>query len=414
MTAEAIAPRARPLAFGSVVVPLLALAVTIQYVDRGNIATAAPLIKSELHLSATQIGILVSAFYWTYTPSNLLSGWLAHRLNAYRTLALGLIIWSAATFFTGLVGGFTALLALRLMLGVGESAFFPCNSRLQAQWLAPARQGAANGLIGVGMALGPAAGTWVGGNLMAAAGWRASFLALGAVSILWLAPWRLFARDLDRPERAESGPPGPSYWAVVRRRDFWGAAIGQFFQNYSFYFLISWMPLYLVEARGFTIQAMAGTVTMIYLVYAASCWALGALADRWMAAGASSNLARKSAMVGSGLIVAPALVVAGFADTQGSIACLVIAAVGCGLGTGNLFAAAQTLSGPTAGGKWMGAQNGFANIAGIVGPAITGAIIDFTGGFTWAFVSAGAIGVLTVFFWAFMVRKIEPLQWESV
>jgi MFS family permease len=158
---------------------------------------------------------------------------------------------------------------------------------------------------------------------------------------------------------------------------------------------------------------MAGTVTMIYLVYAASCWGFGLLADRWMAAGASSSLARKSAMVGSALIVAPALVVAGFADTQGAVACLVIAAVGSGLGTGNLFASAQTLSGPAAGGRWMGAQNAIANIAGIVGPMVTGAIIDITHGYTWAFISAGFIGVLAAPFWGLMVRRIEPQQWES-
>jgi MFS family permease len=416
MAAEGVIAREgpKPLALGAAVVPLLALAVTIQYVDRGNIATAAPLIKNELGLTATQIGILVSAFYWTYTPGNVLSGWLSHRLNPYRTLALGLTLWSAATFLSGFAGSFAVLLGLRLLLGVGESAFFPCNSRIQAQWVAPARQGAGNGLIGVGMALGPAFGTWAGGNLMAVSGWRASFLFLGAVSILWLIPWRLMAAPaLDKPERIETGPAGPSYTTIVRRRDFWGAAIGQFFQNYSFYFLISWMPLYLVEARGFTVSAMAGTVTMIYLVYAVSCWGSGVLADRWMAAGASSNVARKSALVGSGLIVAPALVAAGFADTQGAVVCLVIAAIGNGLGTGNLFAAAQTLAGPTAGGRWMGAQNAIANIAGIVGPMITGAIIDATHGFAWAFISAGAIGVLTAPSWAWLVRRIEPQEWES-
>jgi MFS family permease len=416
MAAEGViaSERPKPLALGAAVVPLLALAVTIQYVDRGNIATAAPLIKRELGLSATQIGILVSAFYWTYTPGNVLSGWLSHRINAYRTLALGLALWSTATFLSGFAGSFAVLLGLRLLLGVGESTFFPCNSRIQAQWLAPARQGAANGLIGVGMALGPAFGTWAGGNLMAVSGWRASFLFLGAISILWLIPWRLMAAPaLDKPERTQTGGDCPSYWTIIRRRDFWGAALGQFFGNYSFYFVISWMPLYLVEARGFTVAAMATTVTTIYLVYGAACWASGALTDWWMAAGASSNLARKSALVGSGLIVAPALVAAGFAGPQWSIPCLVVAAIGNGLCTGNFSAAAQTLAGPAAGGRWMGAQNAFANIAGIVGPMITGAIIDATHGFAWAFISAGAIGLLTVVPWGLVVRRIEPLKWES-
>lgn len=416
MTAEGVIEGrpARVAPLTSAVVPLLALAVTIQYVDRGNIATAAPLIKQELGLNAAQIGILVSAFYWAYSPGQLLTGWLAHRLNAYRTLALGLALWSAATLFSGVVGSFALLLALRLVLGFGESAFFPCYSRIAAQWIPTERQGAVGGLIGVGMALGPAAGTWIGGNLMAVAGWRASFLALGALSLLWLIPWLSRARPLDRPERAEPGPPAPSYWRILRRRDLQGAAIGQFFNNYSFYFLISWMPLYLVQARGYSMGDMAGTVSAIYLVYAASCWASGALADVWIRAGASSNLVRKTMMVGSSFVAGVALLAGGQGGSTLTLAGLVVAAVGCGMGTPNLFAAAQTLAGPSAGGKWMALQNGFANLAGIVGPMITGVIIDATGGFRWAFASAGAVGLLGVLAWGFWVRKIEPLAWETM
>src|SRR5580693_5139823 len=133
VAAEGVA-RARA-SIGAGVVPLLALAVFINYVDRGNLATAAPLLKDELHLSASQIGLLFSAFFWTYIPSQLLAGWLAERINAYRTMALGVAIWSLATAATGLATGFAALIALRLLLGLGESAAFPCSSKLLAEHL---------------------------------------------------------------------------------------------------------------------------------------------------------------------------------------------------------------------------------------------------------------------------------------
>ena len=84
---------------------LLALAIFINYVDRGNLATAAPLIKDQLRLNNTQIGLLLSAFFWTYTPGQLVAGWLAERINAYRTLAIGVAIWSVATAATGLASG---------------------------------------------------------------------------------------------------------------------------------------------------------------------------------------------------------------------------------------------------------------------------------------------------------------------
>ena len=117
-------------AFGPLIVPLLALAIFINYVDRGNLATAAPLMMGELGLDATQIGILISAFFWAYTPGLVLAGWLADRFNAYMTLAVGLAIWSLATLLTGLAGSIAVLLALRVLLGVGEAAAFPCSSTI--------------------------------------------------------------------------------------------------------------------------------------------------------------------------------------------------------------------------------------------------------------------------------------------
>src|SRR5450432_3726719 len=97
---------------GAAVVPLLAIAVFINYVDRGNLATAAPLIKDQLHLSSTQIGLLLSAFFWSYVPAQILAGWLAEHFNPYRILAVGLALWSIATAASGLTSGFYTLIAL--------------------------------------------------------------------------------------------------------------------------------------------------------------------------------------------------------------------------------------------------------------------------------------------------------------
>src|ERR1700753_1564211 len=100
----------------------------INYVDRGTLATAAPLMKDELHLSASQLGLMISAFFWTYVPGQLLAGWLSEKINPYRAYAIGLAVWSLSTALTGLTGVFSMLIALRLMLGLGESVAFPCSS----------------------------------------------------------------------------------------------------------------------------------------------------------------------------------------------------------------------------------------------------------------------------------------------
>ena len=373
------------------VVALLALAVFINYVDRGNLATAAPLMRSELKLSNTEVGMLLGAFFWVYTPGQLLAGWLAEKINAYRTLAIGVALWSLATVATGFATGFATVLALRLLLGLGESAAFPCSSKLFGEHLPQHRLGFANGMVGVGLALGPAFGTFAGGLLMAKLGWRPVFILFGLVSALWLVPWfgmtRLPSRQADKPKATGA----PSYLAVLRQRAAWGASLGHFAGNYAFYFVIFWLPLYLVNARGFSVGQMAVIGGVIYVVYAISAQLTGFASDVWMRAGASATLVRKGFLVSSSVGGALCLLVCALGSAPVSIASLFLAAICFGFATPTIFATGQTLAGPRAAGKWIAVQNCIGNLAGIIAPAVTGYVVDRTGEFTMAFIIAGMV-----------------------
>jgi len=114
------------------VVILLVLSVSINYIDRGNLSIAAPLLKDELGISASQLGILLSSFFWTYAACQILAGWLVDRFAVNWVLAVGFFLWSMATASTGLVHGFATLLCLRLLLGIGESVAYPCYSKILA------------------------------------------------------------------------------------------------------------------------------------------------------------------------------------------------------------------------------------------------------------------------------------------
>src|SRR5437899_12894876 len=111
---------------------LLVLSVLINYIDRGNLSIAAPLLKDELGLSASQLGILFSAFFWTYTVMLFVCGWFIDRFDVNRVLAFGFLLWSLATVTTGVVYGFTMLLAMRLLFGIGECVAFSCYSKILA------------------------------------------------------------------------------------------------------------------------------------------------------------------------------------------------------------------------------------------------------------------------------------------
>jgi len=402
---------ARRQTIGIGVVGLLATGMLINYVDRGNLSTAAPLIKDQLHLTNAQTGLLLSAFFWTYTPFQPVAGWLAERINPYRTLAIGVAIWSAATALIGIAGGFLSLFVLRLLLGMGESAIFPCNAKLLARDLPPERLGSANGLIGVGQALGPAIGTFAGGMLMASYGWRPVFVLFGLISGLWLLPWIFVTRRASARWATEPSLPPPSFLTILGKRECWGASLGHFASNYALYFLITWLPLYLVKSRGFSMAEMSELGAMLYILYAVSTQASGLLADRWMAAGASSTKARKTIITTGHLGVAACMGVCALGGLTASMVGLVASGLFFGMNTATIFPIGQTLGGPRAAGKWMGVQNCLGNLAGVLAPVLTGYVVDWTGAFGLAFALAAAISLIGIVGWVWIIRRVEVVDW---
>jgi MFS family permease len=403
----------RAARFSGAVVLLLAVAIFINYVDRGNLATASPLIQRELKLSNTQVGLLISAFFWVYVPGQLVAAWLVYRIDAYRTLAAGLALWSVATMLTGLVSGFAMLLGLRLLLGLGESAGFPASSKLLAQHLPVEKLGVANALISSGIMLGPAAGTFLGGLLMAHAGWRVLFLVFGAASLAWLLPWLIVTRPLSAAARLAPVDAGPGFLRIAARRELWAASVGHFAANYPFYLVLSWLPLYLVKAHGYSLTAMAELGGAVYVLSALMALAGGFLADRWMAAGGGSNRVRKTMVGAASLVAIVCMLMCATGRPQIAIAGLLLSSVSNGLGSFNLYAIGQTLAGPVAAGRWMGLQNCFGNVSGIVAPILTGAIVDATGHFELAFLAAAAVAAVGLVCWLAVIRRIEPLDWSD-
>ena len=282
---------------------LLGAAIFLNYVDRGAIAVAAPLMKSELRLSATGFGLAVSAFFWVYAPVQLFAGWLCDRFSVYKLVAAGIVLWAASTFLMGFAGGFLSLLVLRVMLGVGESIAFPGASKIIARHVPPERRGFANATVAAGLALGPAAGTLAGGLIVASFGWRVMFFAFGVATLLWLAPWRSLVVNLPKSGGFDEGAPVPLK-ALLGKWSLWSMAIVHCLGNYSFYFILTWLPLYLTKSRGFTITEMTLLATLGYAVQAACALGYGHLSDRWTRSGRSEAACRRAMMIGSQMLAA--------------------------------------------------------------------------------------------------------------
>jgi MFS family permease len=394
------------------ILALLAVAALINYIDRSNLSIAAPLLKDEFGLSASQLGILLSSFFWTYTLFQIVSGWAVDRFDVNWVIAAGFLTWSLATATTAFVHRFAVLLVIRLILGIGESVAFPSCSKILAHHCAECRRGLANAVIMAGMMLGPALGTFAGGMLMARFGWRPFFLVLGLVSLVWLLPWlKWMPRDQTAADPVLRQSPG--LLEILRQRSAWGACAGQFCGNYVQYFLLTWLPFFLVRERHLSMDRMAKIGGSAYLFAAVSATLSGWLSDRWIASGGTPTRVRKTCMFVGHTCAGTSLILCVVSGPDLFVALLMVASASFGIYASNTWAIAQTLAGPQAAGKWTGLQNFVANLAGVVVPALTGFVVDRTGRFFWAFAITVVVGLLGAIFWVFVVGPVKQVVWAG-
>ena len=390
---------------------LLAAVLFLNYVDRGALPTAAHHIQQDLHLTFSQLGVLGSAFFWTYALVQIPMGWLAERYGAHRVLACGLATWALATLLVGVVPGFGLLLVLRLLLGVGESVGFPCMSKILASTVPSQSLGTANGIIAFAYLMGPVVGTFAGGVLMSAYGWRATFVIFGAVSLLWLFPWSR-VRVQHRPEE-ERATQIATTRMILKQRALWGTGLGHFSSNYTFYFMLSWLPLYLVHERGFSDTEMTRFASAAYFVNAAFAIFGGWALDRYIVRGGSVNFGYKAVLGVAHLGYIACMLCMALGPRPVALAAIFVYQAVCGIQSPGVFAVSQIIAGPAAAGRWVGIQNTIGNLAGIVAPALTGYLIDWTGHFTLAFVMAAAVGVIGFVGYVFMIPRVAELDWQA-
>lgn len=394
------------------VVALITIAMFINYIDRGNLALAGPELQKDLGLSATQFGILGSAFYYSYALGMIPAGWLAERFGAKPVLFVGVAIWSLATLLTGFASGFIVILFLRVLLGLGESASFPCSSKVLSQVVPLDRLGVANGLMSSGYLFGPAVGMLAGGFLMAEFGWRPIFYVFGTLSLLWLFPWSKVT-IAHAPAAGPDDSFSPSFGQILRQRGLWGAALGLFSANYGFYFVLFWLPTYLVTNRGISIEGMALMGFAAYALNAVCALAMGWATDRWIRAGRSADVVYKGAMAALHIGGIGCMFAMAYLDMFGLTIALFIFNVLLGIASPGYYAVAQIIAGPQATGRWVGVQNALGNTAGFIALPLTGVLIDRTGSYTSAFIVAAAVFAFGFVAWIWILPRIAPVTWAE-
>jgi MFS transporter, ACS family, D-galactonate transporter len=401
---------------------LLIISVCINYADRGNLGVAAKSLERELHLGQGELGTLLGAFSITYAISQFFAGKLIDRWNVNWLYAAAFFLWSAATGATGFAHTFAEIFLLRLVLGVAESIAYPAYAQMIVTSFPEGLRGTANGLIDAGSKLGPALGVLLGVEMINRFSWRGMFFIIGAGSLLWLIPWCLVAHKL--PGKRIRGNPescwSASYSQLLSNRALWGTAIGLFGGNYAWFFFLNWLPYYFENDRHYTHDTLAIMGSLPFWAIAVSSTFFGLFAD-WLIRrrGHAGNIRRFfvcAGLSGCGVLMLAAILTP---DALWSNVWLIGASVSMGAWSSNHWAYSQLLAGPETAAKWTGIQNGIGNVAGLVGPMVSGFALKATHSFFAAFAITCAvlfIGVLA--YWIMVGAPVqifsrEPLAYDD-
>ncbi len=378
---------------------LLVLGMVICYVHRGAMSVAAPMVMKELGWSSATVGIILSAFFWSYAFLQVPAGWLVDRIGPRGAYAWGFLLATAAFGLTGFFMTLVPIVALRILLGAGQSVIFPASARSVADRFQDRERGTVNAAYLMGVRAGQALIGYVAVSFILAYGWRSFFVFCGFVPLLWIFPWNRFWRAREASQSSEGAPEAPparratflESIALLKQKTVLGIFLGFFAYDYAWFVYVSWLPGYLVMERGFTVREMgiyssAPYVAMLFVVFFAG------VASDWLIARGRNEPRVRCGFIVAGLAIGCLIVPAGMAeDKMTSLWLIIISLCGLGLATPNTWALTQAVCARHIVGTVSGIQNFGGNLGGILAPLVTGFIAHWTGSFALALGLSGII-----------------------
>ncbi len=408
LPAAAVRPR---LGQRHVLLLLVFLACVLGYTDRVNIAVVAVSMKEQFGWSQTDKGIVLSAFFAGYLLFMPVTGLLAARFGGKRMLGWSVVAWSLFTLLTPVSAGwsFTALVATRVLMGVGEAAMFPAAYELFGRWIPFAERSRATARLMSGIPVGTLVGLSGSGWLVKSYGWPAAFYVFGGLGLVWALAW--FARVANDPAADSRLAPGErellapvatpasaaaapvDYRRLLLSKSTLALCVAHFATTWNVYVLISWLPSYFRDVQHLTIAGAGFYSAAPWLAMFVAANVAAALSDRLVARGVGVTGVRKffecSGLTLSALML---LLTRGAGSAEAAVACLCVAMAATGWATAG-FAPGTLDVAPRHAGVLYSFSNTFATIPGVVGVAIAGWLVDVTGTYSAVFALAAAIGI---------------------
>lgn len=428
-TTAAAASGARPSRRRIGILALLAVGTMINYLDRTVLGIAAPQLTAELGIDAAMMGIVFSAFAWTYALAQIPGGIFLDRFGNKVTYFLALTLWSLFTLFHGLAVGLKTLLLCRFGLGVSEAPFFPVNSRVVSAWFPQQERAKATAVYTVGEYLGLACFAPLLFWIMGSFGWRALFISVGAAGVMFaLVWWRCYREphedkhlnQLEREHIINGGGMSTGAeqhtafsWPLIRqllaKRQILGASIGQFAGNTVLVFFLTWFPTYLATERHMPWIKVGFFAIMPFLAAAGGVMFGGWVSDKLLKATGSANLGRKLPII-AGLLMASTIISANWLTSDLAVI-LVMSFAFFGQGMVGLgWTLISDIAPKGLGGLTGGLFNFCANLAGILTPLIIGFIVAASGNFFYALIYIGGAALLGVAAYVFILGDVKRIE----
>jgi ACS family hexuronate transporter-like MFS transporter len=403
----------------SLVVLMLFLAGIINYLDRSALSVAAPFIQGDYGLTAGEMGMIFSSFFVGYVAFNFIGGWAADRYGAKTTLLVAMVLWSIFSGMTVLALGFGTLVVIRILFGMGEGPLSVTTSKMVNTWYLPKHRARAIGASMCGQPLGGALSGPIVGFIAITYGWKISFIIIMIAGLVWAAVWMKFVRSkpVDEAaleiERAEVACETSTQ--VVQPLRFYlkqptvlFTSLAFFAYNYTLFFFLTWFPTYLTTAHGLNVKDMSIATVIPWIMGFIGLLLSGFISDLVLKKTGRVMYSRKVVLVTCLLACAGCIGVAGFVRSLYPAVALVAMAVFFLYLTGAIYWAIiqDTIPAPRVGGV-SGFMHFLANTSGIIGPTVTGFIVQFSGSFTSAFMLAGVLAVIGALSVAVFVKPLE-------
>jgi ACS family hexuronate transporter-like MFS transporter len=400
----------------------------INYGDRVALSVAAPFILAEFHFAPALWGVILSAFFWTYSPFALLGGFMVDRIGIRKAYAICMLVWSLTIPLTAAAWNASSLIVARLLFGAGEGPQAPISTTLTANWFPKRQTSTMLNLAQSGTTIGPIIATplvvWASTTM----GWRPTFVILGGFGVLWSVAWWFIARDRpadhprtdaaerayitadhDTTDTATSGPDTtPRFWSLLRQPHVLPLSIAFFAYSWVLFMFLTWYPTYLVSARAVRKTDLGAIATIPWIAATAGLIIGGLVADRLVTRTGSLVQPRKWMIIGCLTVVAVCFGPSPFVRSPTLALVLVCVAIFFLLASYQYQALIVALPAPSYTGRLAGTIQMCSTLAGILAPIVTGAVVQTTGSYTPAFLIGAALALTGALAILILLRRPQP------